>query len=193
VCDGVRTVRCPQALPIHPRGIAKAPAPRWAIHQEAVVESTTRSLTRAVLSARSCAVRSGERCALRRALCAETCAMRSVVRCALSGALSARSCAERSVVRCALSAQSCTQRSVMRRVLPSRSVPLASASGSHPQPISWCACHLALAHGEPGHAAVGIRHSPAGGRQRQSGRDLAPLEGVYRACHHDGYPHQQPE
>ena len=49
---------------------------------------------------------------------------------------------------------------------------------------------LALVHGEPGHAAVGIRHDPGAGRQRQRDDGLAPLEGVFGACRHDGYPHQ---
>ena len=52
---------------------------------------------------------------------------------------------------------------------------------------------LALVHGEPGHAAVGIRHDPGAGRQRERDDGLAPLEGVFGACRHDGNPDEQRE
>ncbi len=51
---------------------------------------------------------------------------------------------------------------------------------------------LALAHGEPRHAAVGIRHHPSAGRQRPRDDELRPLGGV-GACRHDGDPHKQRE
>jgi hypothetical protein len=47
---------------------------------------------------------------------------------------------------------------------------------------------LALVHGEPGHAAVGIRNHPATSRERRRDESLAPLEGVFGACRYDGYP-----
>jgi hypothetical protein len=62
-----------------------------------------------------------------------------------------------------------------------------------PWPCSAAAPVLALVHGEPGHDAVGIRHHPGAGRQRRREDGLAPLEGVFGACRHDRYPHQQQE
>src|SRR5258705_96899 len=59
--------------------------------------------------------------------------------------------------------------------------------------LHWLAQVLALVHGEPGHAAVGIRHHPGAGNQRPIDDGLAPLEGAYVACRHDGHPHQQEE
>ena len=51
---------------------------------------------------------------------------------------------------------------------------------------------LALAHGEPTHAAVGVPHHPSAGRQRPRDDELAPIGGA-GSCRHDGYPHQQRE
>src|SRR5439155_1497931 len=51
---------------------------------------------------------------------------------------------------------------------------------------------LALAHGEPRHAAVGICHYPSAGHQHPRDDELAPIGGA-GSCRHDGYPHQQRE
>ena len=47
--------------------------------------------------------------------------------------------------------------------------------------------------GEPGCATIRICHHPGAGGQRESDDDLAPLEGVFRACCQDGSPYQQRE
>jgi len=52
---------------------------------------------------------------------------------------------------------------------------------------------LAFLNHEPRHAAVGIRHHPGAGHQRQRDDGFAPLEGVFGACRDDGYPHEQQE
>jgi hypothetical protein len=59
-------------------------------------------------------------------------------------------------------------------------------AGGRPWPHSAAAPVLALVHGEPGRAVVGIGHHPGAGRQRPRDDGLAPLEGVFRACRHDG-------
>ena len=53
--------------------------------------------------------------------------------------------------------------------------------GPGPWPHYAVSPALAFVHGEPGHAAVGIRNHPAASRERRRDESLAPLEGVFGA------------